>query len=542
MQIHRLVWLRALHVASGMSVVKRAVSPERRLKVNTGAPSLLFGNVVALSPITLTLPPDGFDSGPMRRPEAAALDLNVAEGVATARRNAGGRPVVGILLAGVFVWSITASVTVPLWSAEAQIWDGYYLLLGDPPVGDGATWALSGALTGSAPVRFTTFDGLSEHPADRLAQRLDPVDPRFDPFLRSVAGYFVAMASSGDDLRLSYLRTDLPPAGVLLRLAVSSPAATLAVLDVDARRRLLAAGMVAAIALAELSVRLAAGRIAAAIAIAGMTVPWAVAVLNAGGMAVIAAAAVLPTLRRFIAGGPRAAGGAAAVIAVVTAASLLLGGTLTGLAVAVAALGSVAVALTRWRSRSTQPGDPGGRRAGAAVLSAALVALATVLATAGASVPAVRVPAPDAGDATVTWDGLARLGLWDPGRGGLPTAADYVTHVAYQEGLPYGRPYRLPAEGERLTVSSFRFDAEARRLLRYERVLATYDRRWLERVTTEAVGAGRLLLDAGSVTVQLGWLADLVRPPRQTGAAILLAILAGAAAVGAALWTRPVPR
>lgn len=471
----------------------------------------------------------------MRLPEAAALDPTAA------RRDARRRTIVGSLLACLFVVSIAAPATVGLFSARIQIWDGYYLLggrLSAPLEG-----AFAGSLTRTSPVRFTVFDGLAAVPADRLTHRLDPVDPRFDPYLRGVAGFFVADEPSGERRSLSYVRTDLPPVGLLFRLAFRAPAAALLILDFDVRRRLLAAGVVAAIALAEAAVRSVSGRPASGLAMAGMLVPWAVAALNAGGAAVIAAAAVVPALRRLPGPVPaRAAGGAVAVIVVVAASSLMLGGAPAGFAVGAASAGSIAVAAGRWNAGGTPPrGEPRGRRAAAALGAGTLVALATVVATVGTP-PAVRVPGPDHGSTAsppegITWDALTGLGVSAGGRGDLPNAADYVAHVAFQEGLPYGRAYRLPEEGERLTVSSFRFDHHEGRLLRDERVVAVYDRSWLQRTVSEAGGVGRLLLDAGAVAVRRQRLADAARRYGPTASRMLaLALAAGAVAVGAALW------
>ena len=486
----------------------------------------------------------------MRLRGAAARDATAARRVAPAERGRGPalrgarrRTTVGGLLACLFVGSIAAPVAVPLFSAHAQIWDGYYLLGGrlSAPLEP----AFPGSLTPAAPVRFTVFDGFAEVPAYRLTQRLDPLDPRFDPFLRGVAAFFVTDEPSGERRSLSYVRTDLPPAGLLFRLAFRAPAAALTVLDFDVRRRLLAAGMVAAVALAELGVRSVSGRPASGLAMAGMIVPWAVAALNAGGAAVIAAAAVLPALRRLPGPEPTgAAGGTAAVIVVVAVASLLLGGAPAGFAVGAATVGSIAVAGGRWSAGGTPSrGEPRGRRAAAAVSAGTLVALATVVATMGTP-PAVRVPAPDAGSAAslrdgITWDALSGLGVSAGGPADLPNAADYVAHVAFQEGLPYGRAYRLPAEGERLAVSSFRV-VDRGRLLRDERVISVYDRSWLQRTVSEAGGVGRLLLDAGAVTVRRQRLADAARTYRHAAALTLaLALAAGGISVGAALWAHP---
>ena len=484
----------------------------------------------------------------MRRSEAAARDPAVARRLAPAERDRDPRRrMAGSLLAVLFLGAIVAPAAVPLFAAHAQIWDGYYLLGGERGGGLGGASlerVFAGSVTPAAPVRFTTFGGFAEVPVDRLAQRLDRVDPRFDPFLRGVTGLFAAGDPSGREWSLGYLRTDLPPAGLLLRLAFRAPAAARAVLDFDVRGRLLAAGLVAAVAVAAIGVRSVAGRLASGLGMAGIVAPWTVAALNAGGVAVIAAAAVVPALWRLPGPVPaRAAGGAAAAVAVVVTASFLIAGALAGFAVSAASLGSIAATASSSVRRTALPVGP-RRRSADLVASGSLVALATVVATAGASLPAVWVPAPEAGSAArvpdgLTWEGLRGLGVSDGDRGALPNAADYVAHVAFQEGLPYGRTYRLPTEGERLTVSSFRFDARERRLLRRESVVAIYDRSWLQRTISEAGGAGRLLLDAGAVPVRRQRLADAARTGRETGAAVALGLAAAGISMGAALWARP---
>ena len=307
----------------------------------------------------------------MRRSEAAAHDPAVAWRLAPAERDRDPRRrTAGSLLAVLFLGTVVAPVAVPLFAAHAQIWDGYYLL-GEEGAGglDGASLerVFAGSVTPAAPVRFTMFGGFAEVPVDRLAQRLDPIDPRFDPFLRGVTGLFAASDPSGREWSLGYLRTDLPPAGLLLRLAFRAPAAARAVLDFDVRGRLLAAGLVAAVAVAAIGVRSVAGRPASGLGMAGIVAPWTVAALNAGGVAVIAAAAVVPALWRLPGPAPaRAAGGAAAAVAVVVTASFLIAGALAGFAVSAASLGSIAATASSSARRTALPSRtaPAVRRPG----------------------------------------------------------------------------------------------------------------------------------------------------------------------------------
>lgn len=459
----------------------------------------------------------------------------------------GKRLVVLLVFPVVLVAAIAAPMVVPLFSGEAQIWKGYYLLDTDDLAQDGErlSRAFAGSLSATAPVRFTVFDGFEEQPVSRLGERLDQVDPRLDPFLRSVSGYFSATESSGGERSLLYLPSRLPPAGFLLRIAVISPAATLGVLDFDARRRLYASCAGFVVALCAVLAGLIIRRSAYGVGLASVIAPWIVAVLNAGGAALIVAGAVIPALAVACAASPtRAAGGTVAIAVLMTAASILIGGALIGLAVGAATIGSIA-AMTLLRGVHRRSSVTARRpRAASALLAGSIVTLITVTATAGSSLPDVAVPAPDPerNDIPLTLDGLARLGLGDDNRG-LPTAADYVTHVAFQEGLPYGRPYRLPVDGERLTVPTFRLDSDAPRMKRTERLIVIYDQRWLRRVIADARGVGRLLFDrCVGAAVYRRRPADLERERWDLRSAVMLAVVTGIVSVGAVLMCQPVRR
>ena len=162
----------------------------------------------------------------------------------------------------------------------------------------------------------------------QLTDRLDLLDPRFDPFLRTVSDFFTVTDLSGHSQNLIYLRTDLPPAGLLLRLFFASPATVLTVLDFDVRKRLLAAALMSAMALIGTSLLLAAGNLIDALDSGAMVVPWLIAILNSGGVAVIAAAAVLLVLRDLTRGSRIRA---VLVISLVSVATLFLFGVFAAL-------------------------------------------------------------------------------------------------------------------------------------------------------------------------------------------------------------------
>ena len=242
----------------------------------------------------------------------------------------------------------------------------------------------------------------------------------------------------------------------------------------------------------------AQGGLAAAFA----AIPAYLAVTRLAGCAVPASAAPPRPARR---GGPRvtvrAVFGGGLVVAAAVAAVL---GTATaagspGAVIArCLAIGSVwsaalaacaAVARARPVPRRTQ-GNRAAETASAASRPplAARLCGAAALAAAGAALVApagdrVHVPRPDppAAGEPVTLAAMARA----PAGDGLPALADYVTHVAYQQTLAVGRPYRLPAPGERVTVDHFRRTADGR-VAREQREVVRFTEDWLAAVLADA--------------------------------------------------------
>ena len=200
---------------------------------------------------------------------------------------------------------------------------------------------------------------------------------------------------------------------------------------------------------------------------------WAVRAVFGGGLVVAAAvAAVLGTAT--------AAGSPGAVIA-----RCLAIGSVWSAALAACA----AVARARPVPRRTQ-GNRAAETASAASRPplAARLCGAAALAAAGAALVApagdrVHVPRPDppAAGEPVTLAAMARA----PAGDGLPALADYATHVAYQQTLAVGRPYRLPAPGERVTVDHFRRTADGR-VVREQREVVRFTEDWLAAVLADA--------------------------------------------------------
>ncbi len=155
----------------------------------------------------------------------------------------------------------------------------------------------------------------------------------------------------------------------------------------------------------------------------------------------------------------------------------------------------------------------------------------------GSFLPNVAVPTPDTVAKPLSFDGLSQLGPQVADDLSLPNAADYVAHIAFQEGLAFGMSYRLPLEGERLTLKTYHFDTENRRVQQSERIVLTFDRRWLKRVIADARGVGGLLLSRGNaVAVYRKPIINVVYQRWRIQQTLLLALFSGAAALVVIGW------
>jgi hypothetical protein len=76
-----------------------------------------------------------------------------------------------------------------------------------------------------------------------------------------------------------------------------------------------------------------------------------------------------------------------------------------------------------------------------------------------------------------------------------------VVHRAYQQGLPFGRIFTFPGEGDRVTLSTFREDEGAEQIVRSTRTVLNFDESWLAKILEVSPrSVEKLLLDQGTVT------------------------------------------
>jgi len=335
----------------------------------------------------------------------------------------------------------------------------------------------------NARLQFTDFSGLANVTVADLLQRLDPSDPRLDPYMMGAAALFHA----GHDhviyvkARAGLLPTEVKAGSVLSgipwRLADSSAVAQvggvvllilgalLAMTQLENRRRLFvvhAVGLVPWIALA------ATGAVLLVVSSLLLYAGWAL-IVGRG----LAALDEWLSYRRFDAKGLATGVGvtATAVLAVcvlgvgkpgfVVAAGIAFAADLSVAALLVAArLGAsrtrahrlfVPVAVTRRCLPANRERLSIGAIAGLFLLVQGAPLLGSICA------PSERLPTPVSYRGVNGWSESALARLWaKDGSGALPDAASYVAHRAYQASLTYGYPYAFPTPNEKVALASFK--------------------------------------------------------------------------------------
>lgn len=436
-----------------------------------------------------------------------------------------------------------------------RAWNGYYTLL----VRDGAfdSEVLRLALARVAPdavsdetavVSYSDIEGPVTSTYARLSTRLDADDPRFDSYLLSLGDYFRAAGKRGR-WRIAYLPARRTSAAVFRGLSreLGSPLrGAWRLLEFDPlEKSLVLASALAFAAVASLSVRKTPRRRDGGLPALSLVhmLCW-VPLLASGGMpelclvvAVFPGWVRLARERRVVRSRARREenrDGTAeefavftAVLAVALAALLLIAGfswfRLVG-ALMGAACGLLLLAIRAplaklrraWSRRSAFPSAHTGRPvlgplhlspSSLLPLAAAplILALITVL-----RAPLIPVPSRVAALGDFSWRSLTELAARRPPstrRSRLPDIADYVSHVAYQQTLIYGRPYSLPKSGERWTVVDYLENPVTGEIVPRRRTVKAFDEAWLAGLThapRPASVEGLLLAQGRPVTVAVG--------------------------------------
>lgn len=103
------------------------------------------------------------------------------------------------------------------------------------------------------------------------------------------------------------------------------------------------------------------------------------------------------------------------------------------------------------------------------------------------------------GSGGLDWESLRRFSEKQQEEPGdyLPDIADYVTHRAYQEGFLYGRGYRFPEQDERIALKVY--EKQGLKVFGKDRVFKMFTEAWYEDIISDASqsGVSRLLCAQG---------------------------------------------
>ena len=411
--------------------------------------------------------------------------------------------------------SLTLFFLLPVQQRHGRVWSGYYLLLVDP---DSDCAQLVERLNAArferviaactATVSLNRFGSLESVPLPRVEARLDPVDPRLDPYMRSLPDWFQT-TSNGRPAAIVYLASRENPwlAYRSVAGALSDDGTWWRFAEWDLHGALVFSALFGLIAL--LLVMRGRGYRTAALAAALPWLPWIVfGGLPAFGVAVSVYCSAVVTMEvvaravRDRRHGPLVAGLAWLTTAVVVSLLVYPGNGFYGrLAVVAGSSGSAAAVLTllllrrhryrvsehrlftplpmmrtrRWRRIAA----PGVLRA---VLVLALSAPLLYAVVPQPKLPHLPEPEPIDGDHH-SFETLHRLA--DHGAAeALPNLSHYVAHRAFQEAFMYRRDWGVPQQDEVLTRP--RFLPNQTRMERSDETVVEYTRAWLDRVLRES--------------------------------------------------------
>ena len=409
----------------------------------------------------------------------------------------------------------------------------------------------------TAEVSVNTFAGFVSIPIENLPARLDPLDPRYDPYMERLPKLFTL--ESGVSWEVVYLRSDRNPLSTFFylrgllgrrdlewRLIEFEPAAAL-IRGVLLILYLLVLVRMASEQAIRLAVLLAAG-------------PWVLLVSMSNFPALLAFFLVMPAwlhlferlyAYRYVGGFDRgtvdyfARPVATVVVALCLSVVLRRPGPQAGLLLA-AAGGAVAAAslyclfvvrdsLQAHRPfralpilRRLQPRRTSLRPRITLHLLLVLIVLCSFplfhLGRAWISDRPDTIRMRSIGDRGLSWSALHALSEY-AGSSGIPNLADYLTHRAYQESLIFGRSYVLPDPGERILISEYRIDPQSARVQKTYRVVKQFKESWLY-ATLEAAAAGsvdRMFADQGFAGVVE--ISQATEPLGRIGVSVVMIIL-----------------
>jgi hypothetical protein len=414
-----------------------------------------------------------------------------------------------------FLSGLTVTAVLSVDTGTDTAWNGHYTLLVSSTVSPARVVDALGAQgienvlsEASATVEIQAYDGMDRVRVNQLGERLDELDPRYDPYLRRLRSLF-HVTDGSNAYGVYYLPTER---GVV----ATHRAARAALAGVTDQWTMLEwhVGRSVAFLLLFLAAAVYVGvtirrvRLFTAFAVPA----WACLVVAGGPMALLLAVGTLFAFALWLSGALErlhytgfyqysddyAAGRRLAAVYLAT--WVVVGVTLFAverpqqlwiLLAVIAETALVGLGAHLWTHLRTNGADhrlfipvpirPAGAQADrrvagrASVVLAGVSVVAVLLGVFGGIRGAPAIPQPiDSGNAGVSFTSLQDV--WSQG-GRVPTLADYVAHRAFHEGMMYGREYGLPHVAEELTLSSY--DRVDGTLTRSDRVVLSFDNEWL---------------------------------------------------------------
>jgi hypothetical protein len=437
-------------------------------------------------------------------------------------RNATLLPFLCAALAAIF---LTANI-LPDAPKPTRLWRGYYtLLVRTGSEAEGKVLPLLSRLAAgravvsrsTSPVSVSDFEGSVHYAVSELESRLDHLDPRFDPYLQGISGYF----ESGDSdakWQIVYIPSYRNVCSLYLGLIFSlGLPGSWRLVELDPSRALLI--VLGLIAFAFLLTKSLEKKIRGIAFIPCLNAVIWMPVALAGGVPVLCLSSLLSffwfrLLRACASFARETLPGSArdrlknpayrkitdglfvylmACFLLPVLLSLILDASpYLAFGIAAASLGSLLLltvpfpfyALRKAAKRGRAPFEPvpiihrERRRLVAPrwlVISAAAPAAAVAIL---GLLHATPVPVPQRAyvPRDVSWESLLRSGMSE---GRLPDLRDAVTHEAYQETLVFGRGYTAPRRDERVKISEYIWSSSNRTLVARERTVKVFDDAWL---------------------------------------------------------------
>jgi hypothetical protein len=464
-----------------------------------------------------------------KTPRKAATGRQPARRAAAPRRKARKpTPLAGAGIAALAILAALLPLTGLMAPGAARAWTGFLVLLArQGSTASDRMEALPSSLgpgvvsESIATAEIWDFEGMDRVPFSRLAERLDPSDPRSDAFIIGAGGYFHA-AAHGHALDLAYLPATTSPPVAFVRTALALGLPTRGewrLLEFDlVEKALSTASLIGVALLYGLRPGRRRGELPLTVAAAALWLPFVLW----GDLSCLAASLLLfsawhPLMREWL---PQKAGKGHAVkvskpllvryVTVAVAACAVLAashrftlyaaaGCIAAAAAALAALPAAALlaGMSLRPSRRRTKFEPvpivGAHRAAHREPARAALASIAVLVLAGCLpvLNGTRIPTPRfiAGAPDFGWASLSTAARTRAAQA-LPGYPELVAHAAFQETIGAGRPWRLPVQDERVYVRGYLIPPGSGAIQARQRTVKVFDTEWLLGLTGRAPAGG----------------------------------------------------